>query len=97
MPGMNDANRPGKWRGPITLFCESRRFRWSAIIVAALVLYVLSAGPYVWPSQYAFIPEWAETPMGWFYVPFWRLTHHAPDVISDPLIWYVELWGSLDI
>jgi hypothetical protein len=97
MPGiMDDAKRAIKWRGPITLFCESRRFRCSTITVATLVLYLLSAGPYAWLSQYRLIPEWAETPMDWFYIPFWRLTFHAPDAISDALIWYVELWGSLD-
>jgi hypothetical protein len=97
MPGMNDANQPRKLRGPITLFCESRRFRWSVIAFALPILYVLSAGPHYGLSNYGLIPEWAEGPLDWFYIPFWRLTNTAPDVISAPLIWYVELWGSLDV
>src|SRR5689334_13118600 len=40
-----------KRRGPITLFCESRRFRWVVIALAALLLpivYVASLGPACW-------------------------------------------------
>ena len=44
---MNQTAR--KRRGPITLFFESRRFRWTAIAVALLpVLYVAGFGPACW-------------------------------------------------
>ena len=46
---MNEPER--KRRGPITLFCESRRFRWSIIALAALflpIVYVTSFGPACW-------------------------------------------------
>ena len=48
-PGMNQPARSR--RGPITLFCESRRFRWS-IIAAALMAaaYIVSFGPACWIS-----------------------------------------------
>ena len=43
-------NQPArKRRGPITLFCESRRFRLAVIAVALLpVLYVAGFGPACW-------------------------------------------------
>lgn len=48
MPGMSER----KWRGPMTLFCESRRFR-RVIAFAALTLigYPLSVGPVCWISS----------------------------------------------
>jgi len=47
MPAMSQPAR--KRRGPITLFCESRLFRWTAIAVALLpVLYVAGFGPACW-------------------------------------------------
>ena len=47
IPGMSEAER--KRRGPITLFCESRRFRWAfAVLVLLPALYVASFGPVCW-------------------------------------------------
>src|SRR5690242_8761314 len=44
MPGMSQNRR--EWRGPITLFLESRRIRkFSAAIAAFFALYVASSGP----------------------------------------------------
>jgi hypothetical protein len=47
MLGMSNPGR--KRRGPITLFCESRGFRWAVIV--ALMLYVPSIGPACWISS----------------------------------------------
>lgn len=51
-PGMSQPAR--KPRGPITLFCESRRFRWATVILfAVLIGYPLSFGPACWVSSYS--------------------------------------------
>jgi hypothetical protein len=50
MPGMSQPAR--KRRGPITLFFESRRFRWAiALLVLLPVLYVASFGPASWLAR----------------------------------------------
>ena len=42
-----------KRRGPITLFYESRRFRWTIIAVVLIpILYVVSFGPACWLCNY---------------------------------------------
>jgi hypothetical protein len=48
---MNHSAR--KRRGPITLFCESRTFRWAVVaLIAPPVLYVASFGPACWISSH---------------------------------------------
>jgi len=73
---MNEPER--KRRGPITLFCESRRFRWGVIAVVLLlpVLYVASFGPACWwftPGSYSATPK-----VPAFYMPIGWLYFHAP-------------------
>ena len=43
-----------KRRGPITLFWESRRFRWATVILLAVLIgYPVSFGPACWVSSYS--------------------------------------------
>ena len=49
--GMNHSAH--KRRGPITLFCESRTFRWAVVaLIAPPVLYVASFGPACWITSH---------------------------------------------
>ena len=83
MPGMSQPAR--KRRGPITLFCHSRRFRWAVISLAfgAPALYVASFGPACWIAA-------RHKPLCRIlreaYLPLGRVAHHwAP--AFDGLLW----------
>jgi hypothetical protein len=76
-----------KRRGPITLFCESRRFRWTVIAAAVLTpgLYVASFGPACWISSRAnsqALPA-AYLPIGW-------LLKNSPQPIATALVEYAQ-------
>jgi hypothetical protein len=92
---MNEPNRPRRRRGPITLFCESRRFRWSAIACVTLGLYVLTA-----PLSELLIlnivlrgwigEDWRDTVIGiirGFYFPVHWMQMYGPWPVSAPLDW----------
>jgi hypothetical protein len=85
MPGMNMPAR--KRRGPITLFCESRPFRWTAIAVVFLpVLYLTSFGPACWISSRTntqALPA-AYLPIGW-------LLGNSPRLIVIALVEYAQV------
>lgn len=78
-----------KWkrRGPITLFCESQRFRWTAITAVVLIptLYVASFGPACWISSRTGSPilPVAYQPIGW-------LLENAPQPIATALVEYAQ-------
>jgi hypothetical protein len=88
---MSGANRPRRWRGPITLFCESRHFRWSAIVGLILVLYVLSVGPAFWLATRGFLPKWAVSLIGTVYMPLGWAAGMLPRV-GQAILWYTEYW-----
>ena len=75
-----------KRRGPITLFCESRRFRWTIFAAVLMpVLYVLSFGPACWITGQMgirgdMIPR--------LYAPALRLLNHGP---RGSIQWYAGL------
>ena len=77
-----------KRRGPITLLCENRRFRWT-IIAAVLVpvLYVGSFGPACWIMSRSTasndVPK-AYLPMGW-------LIYNSPKWVENLLRAYARL------
>jgi hypothetical protein len=82
-------------RGPITLFFESRRFRWAVILVTVpTVLYVASYA--VLASLYnrgllsrrlMAVTEWLRWPLSWLYA-------NGLKPVRDALVWFSSLWGS---
>ena len=76
MPAMSQAAR--KPRGPITLFCEGRRFRWATVAVVMSLAYPLSLAPASWLVDRKVIPL---RPVAAFYRPILRPVLKSPDWI----------------
>ena len=75
-----------KRRGPITLFCESRSFRWATLLVVmATVVYPISYGPALWFASRDLLPERTHRPFDWFYAPLQRIAYQGgPAVLRVP-------------
>src|SRR5690349_10557717 len=74
-----------KWRGPITLLSESRRFRLAVVLaLVAPILYVASFGPACWLCAIKVFPL---VPVGWFYLPLVYRAWHV-GFGTDFLYWY---------
>ena len=93
---------PQKRRGPITLICESRKFRLRAALVAAVLIgYHLSLGPAVWVStrlwplrQSPKAPIAFKTAFDLYGAPgFWVADNMQ--VGADSLLWkYIDWWRN---
>jgi hypothetical protein len=85
MPGMGT-----KRRGPITLFCESRRFRWSVVALNVLlpVLYIASFGPACWINLRT---GRGGRDIGAFYRPIGWLYAYGGDAIGE----VIGTWANL--
>jgi hypothetical protein len=79
-------------RGPITLFCESRRFRWT-IIAAVLMaaLYVVSFGPACWLCNCGCLEA---RPLWLAYRPVTLLWDRAPRPFSAAIEWWGDVIGQ---
>jgi DMSO reductase anchor subunit len=62
---------------------------WATVVLSVVVLYCLSAGPVIWLYSHGTIPDWADAPTTWFYVPLDWLAHKYPVAF----FWYADLWG----
>src|SRR5262245_647651 len=84
-----------KRRGPITLFCESRRFRWAAIIVVLLpVLYVASYAPIMWwLLKNLGYPTGMDTAAEYVYAPLWPMLNVTPQWARDAFDAYEDWCG----
>jgi hypothetical protein len=93
LPGM--IKPAWKLRGPITLFCESRRFRWTAIAIALLpVLYVIGFGPACWwlSTRYALKDGGKLFYAPQIYSPIGRFVLWSGDVKAQSAIgWYATI------
>ena len=62
-------------------------------LLAVLVGYPLSIGPYVWLYQHDAVPDWAETPLDLYCWPSNWFLKVAPYPIAAPFRWYLIQWG----
>ena len=91
---MAEAKRPRKWRGPITLFCESRRVRWIVLVGLLPALYVASYGPIMWWLWRKLgFPSWMETAAEYVYAPLLLTLNHSPQWVNDGFWVYTDWWG----
>ena len=91
MPAMSEPRR--KRRGPITVFCEYRRFR-LAVIVAFVVpaLYVAGFGPVCWLTDHGVLPIACSYPV---YRPLAIfVANWCPSWVESALTRYGELGGQ---
>jgi len=94
-PGYNPGMGERKRRGPITLFCESRRFRWAVIAAVVVLLYPISFGPACWVCS-----RISQSGVSWeitdfLYSPllstWW---HNDQRIIGNVISWYANLWAN---
>ena len=85
---MAEPKRPRKWRGPITLLCESRWLR--LVVLASLppILYVGSFGP---ACRFGYF---SEAPFDVAYRPCIYLALDAPSPIRTPFRWWIRQFGG---
>jgi hypothetical protein len=84
---MSESER--KRRGPITLLCESRRFRWAVVaLIAPPVLYVASFGPACWLTDYSGMGK-EIVPM--IYKPAIWCSVNGPGPVSAVVNWWAHL------
>jgi len=94
MRGMQAARRSQKWRGPLTLLAESRRFRCAIFVALAIpVLYVASFGPACWISSRLVwtataVGIWAVAAVDLAYAPLMWIWSVGPEPVGDFLEWY---------
>jgi hypothetical protein len=62
-------------------------------LVAVLVGYPLSAGPFGWLSYHRLLPDWAEDAGTWFYAPVEWMSSYGPEPIRELFAFYFTIWG----
>jgi hypothetical protein len=76
---------------------EKRKPRWWLVCFTAafmlLVVYPLSAGPFVWLHQNGIIPAAAVEYLGVVYLPLKFVCEAVPVPIGNTFEWYLVLWG----
>jgi len=86
-------------RGPITLFCDSRRFRSVVFIVVLLpVLYVAGYAPIMWwLLKNLGYPTWMDTAAEYVYAPLWPMLNVTPQWARDAFDAYEDWWGRPEV
>ena len=90
-------SEPGrKRRGPITLLCESRRFRWAAVaaVVVVPILYVVGVGPACWIIERTGHEGPVYEALAWFYGPLETAYDYAPEPVQQVMDSWCDLWDQ---
>ena len=65
-------------------------------VVAVLVIYPMSFGPFLWLVNHEAIPDFAVTLIGAIYLPLSWIGTDGPVILRQPLLWYLGLWTDLE-